>query len=395
MGTKYKRVQDVEEKIHSAKLPYNAWKVFFLIDGEVGVEKIAEFLEEENSVVEKSLQKLTTEGLVEVTGGEEEVVPEAVELPDQVDEPAIEESEEVEIPEQVEEPESKVEAEVELELEPEPEPESEVEAETEEALDLSIDEELTETVDEPVSEEELAEDEPDLTDDLISVVEDEEEVVEEIESTEDDTLADVSLDNLDLEDTVEMESAPEMDVEVESDEDETLEIDLPEDVEEKVEEDLEGTDLDIDFSSEEPTQEVVEEAPQPEVVEPKEPTAEEAADMKTILVVDDSIVIRKMVEIALEDENYKIETAVSGKDGLTILDDKNPNLMILDLMLPDINGIDLLKTVKASKGIPVIMLSGKDSPQMVEKARSEGADAFLPKPFKDDELVAKIHELLS
>ena len=63
--------------------------------------------------------------------------------------------------------------------------------------------------------------------------------------------------------------------------------------------------------------------------------------------------------------------------------------------MPGKSGIDLLKTVKASKGIPVIMLSGKDSPQMVEKARSEGADAFLPKPFKDDELVAKIRELLS
>ena len=251
-----------------------------------------------------------------------------------------------------------------------------------------------ETVDEPISEEELAEDEPDLTDDLISVVEDKEEP-QEMESTEEDTLADISLDNLDLEDTVEMEGAPELDLEVETDEDETLEIDLSEDVEDKAEEDIEGTDLDIDFSSEETVEEVVEEAPQPEVVEPEEPTAEESADMKTILVVDDSIVIRKMVEIALEDENYKIETAVSGKDGLAILDDKNPNLMILDLMLPDINGIDLLKTVKASKGIPVIMLSGKDSPQMVEKARSEGADAFLPKPFKDDELVAKIRELLS
>ena len=77
-------------------------------------------------------------------------------------------------------------------------------------------------------------------------------------------------------------------------------------------------------------------------------------------MIDDSLVIRKMVEIALEDEDYNISTAVSGKEGLDSLDKINPDLVILDMMLPDINGIEILKTIKASKGIPVIMLSGKD-----------------------------------
>lgn len=300
------------------------------------------------------------------------------------------------------------EPEVEEEFEVEEQPEFEYQSEADESLELDLDEEITEIEEEPVSQVELTENEADLTDDLISVVEDEEEVEEE-PVVEDETVTDFSLDNLDLEDTLEMEAetdtAVEEDIEVDTGiedeieagsdetEEETLEIDL-QDMENK-EEENEGIDLNIDFADEEPAAEaVVEEQPQPEEAKPEEPSPEELADMKTILVVDDSIVIRKMVEIALEDENYKIETAVSGKDGLAILDEKNPSLMILDLMLPDINGIDLLKTVKASKGIPVIMLSGKDSPQMVEKARSEGADAFLPKPFKDDELVSKIRELL-
>jgi len=379
VGTKYKRVKNVEEKIHSAKLPYNAWKVFFLIDGSIGSEQIAEYLGEDIQVVDESLQRLIAEGLVEEEGAQKKKEPEAFEMQEEVQEPEFEDTEEIEEPELTEEPE--------FELQPESEPE------LDESLDLDLDEELSEVEDEPVSEEELAEDESDLTDDLISVVEDEEET-EEVEVSEEDTLTDFSLDNLDLEATAEMEAAPEVEVESETVEEETLEIDL-QDMEGKEEEDLEGTDLNIDFADEEQAEVAVEEKLQPKAAEPEEIPAKELADMKTILVVDDSIVIRKMVEIALEDENYKIETAVSGKDGLAILDDKNPNLMILDLMLPDINGIDLLKTVKASKGIPVIMLSGKDSPQMVEKARSEGADAFLPKPFKDDELVAKIRELLS
>ncbi|RMH65153.1 MAG: response regulator [Calditrichaeota bacterium] len=135
----------------------------------------------------------------------------------------------------------------------------------------------------------------------------------------------------------------------------------------------------------------------PEPVAPavEAPAAEPAdtGDHKKILVIDDSLVIRKMVEIALEDEDYIIETAVSGKEGISKLDSVNPALVILDMMLPDINGIEILKTIKASKGIPVIMLSGKDSPQMVENAKKEGAEEFLPKPFKDDDLVEKVKAL--
>jgi len=157
------------------------------------------------------------------------------------------------------------------------------------------------------------------------------------------------------------------------------------------ESEMEG--LDVDFAAE--TAE-----PMPETFEPVQASTEipqppKGPSRKTILVVDDSIVIRKMVEIALEDENFNIDTAVSGKEGLSKIDRINPDLVILDLMLPDINGIDILKTVKASRGIPVIMLSGKDSPQMVEKAKVSGADAFLPKPFKDDELIEKIKSLLN
>jgi CheY-like chemotaxis protein len=168
-----------------------------------------------------------------------------------------------------------------------------------------------------------------------------------------------------------------------------LALNLPEETAvSAAESEMEG--LDIDFTAE---------AEAPAVQAPPAPTiqsqAKKGPSRKTILVVDDSIVIRKMVEIALENESYNIDTAVSGKEGLAKIDRINPDLVILDLMLPDINGIDILKTVKASRGIPVIMLSGKDSPQMVEKAKASGADAFLPKPFKDDELIDKIKTLLS
>ena len=101
-----------------------------------------------------------------------------------------------------------------------------------------------------------------------------------------------------------------------------------------------------------------------------------------------------MIEIALEDEDYNIVTAISGKEGLEMIEKEKPNLVILDMMLPDMNGIEVLKTIKTEKKLPVIMLSGKDSPQLIETAKEVGVDDFLPKPFRDEELVEKVKTLI-
>jgi len=101
-----------------------------------------------------------------------------------------------------------------------------------------------------------------------------------------------------------------------------------------------------------------------------------------------------MIEIALEEEDYRILTATSGKEGMETIEKESPNLIILDMVLPDMNGIDVLKKVKKAKKTPVIMLSGKDAPQLIESAKEVGVDDFLPKPFRDEELVEKVKSLL-
>ena len=169
-------------------------------------------------------------------------------------------------------------------------------------------------------------------------------------------------------------------------EEEKIEINIPEE-----DDSSDETEFSFNLTGEEKTEDKVPEKPP---VDESQDDSPDKSGYKKILVIDDSLVIRKMVEIALEEEEFIIETAVSGKDGLEVMDQTNPDLVILDMMLPDINGIEILKTIKASKGIPVIMLSGKDSPQMIETAKNEGAAEFLPKPFKDDELVEKIKKLI-
>lgn len=142
--------------------------------------------------------------------------------------------------------------------------------------------------------------------------------------------------------------------------------------------------------------EEIEEEPQ----EPSTPSKEVHVDVaqKTILVVDDSVVIRKMVEIALEnEESYQVVAIGSGKEALEYLDANKPDIIILDIMLPDVNGLDILKAIKANEGIkdiPVLMLSAKDTPRETSRAKELGADDFIPKPFKDEELIGKIKELI-
>jgi DNA-binding response OmpR family regulator len=159
-------------------------------------------------------------------------------------------------------------------------------------------------------------------------------------------------------------------------------------------------DDEFNLSLDEPEVSTVDQ-PQAEVAAEQSSEAESADEeiisdntKKTIMVIDDSIVIRKMIEIALEEEDYNIITAISGKEGLETIEKESPNLVILDMMLPDMNGIEVLKTIKTEKKLPVIMLSGKDSPQLIETAKEVGVDDFLPKPFRDEELVEKVKTLI-
>jgi CheY-like chemotaxis protein len=333
----YKRADNIDELIHSVKLPYLAWKVLFLIGEQMETKKISEILEESEKDVADALSLLENEKLI---------ITEAVEEAAQA-EPVAEE---------------KPEAPEEIKTEEEP---------------PAISEEITETAEETVLEEDEAaelitdiEDEsPDVSEaDLLSSEAEEpaaEEKKEEAPEIKIDGEEESLLEEAEPEKTE--EEAPQVEQEVKEEEDETI-------------------DLGIDFSAQE------EEKPAAPPVEEEKPQPK--SGQTTILVIDDSIVIRKMVEIALEDANFHIESAVNGKSGLEMVDKVDPKLVIVDLMLPDINGIDILKTIKASKGVPVIMLSGKDTPQMIEKAKAEGADEFLPKPFKDEELVEKINTLL-
>jgi len=138
----------------------------------------------------------------------------------------------------------------------------------------------------------------------------------------------------------------------------------------------------------------------PKTVPPVDKTtpAVTASGKQSLLVIDDSVVIQKMVEIALENEPYHIVAAMKGEDALRLLKESKPGLILLDIMLPDMSGLDVMKSIKALGGayqnIPIIMLSGKDSPQDKDAALSNGANGFLTKPFHDEDLISKVKEFM-
>jgi len=110
----------------------------------------------------------------------------------------------------------------------------------------------------------------------------------------------------------------------------------------------------------------------------------------TILVIDDEVQIRRLLEISLSSHNYNTLFAENGKDGLIAAATYNPSLIILDLGLPDIDGLELLLKLREWFTKPVIVLTVRNAEEDIITALDRGANDFLTKPFRSGELIARI-----
>ena len=110
--------------------------------------------------------------------------------------------------------------------------------------------------------------------------------------------------------------------------------------------------------------------------------------MKKILVVEDDNTIHKIIEDILKKEHYIVISAYSGTEAISIIENNNIDLILLDLMLPGINGEDIVK--KVNKTIPIIVISAKTSSVDKAKVLLDGANDYITKPFEKIELLARI-----
>lgn len=123
-------------------------------------------------------------------------------------------------------------------------------------------------------------------------------------------------------------------------------------------------------------------------------TASRNANRPRILVVDDDIALAEMLELVLAREGFDTNSVSNGSQALASFRRYQPDLVLLDLMLPGRNGIDLCRDIRAESGVPIIMLTAKSDTADVVQGLEVGADDYVSKPFKVRELMARIRARL-
>ena len=123
----------------------------------------------------------------------------------------------------------------------------------------------------------------------------------------------------------------------------------------------------------------------------------EARKGPVVLIVDDDDRVREYVRVNLELEGYTVREAGSAEEGMRVLDDASPDLILLDVKMPEVDGWEMLRRVQQRHGvgaIPVVMFSGKVNEQSAAEATALGAQGFVGKPFDPQQLIEQAKQLL-
>jgi two-component system KDP operon response regulator KdpE len=113
--------------------------------------------------------------------------------------------------------------------------------------------------------------------------------------------------------------------------------------------------------------------------------------MKSVaLIIDDEVQIRRLLRVVLEGENYQVHEAETGQQGLMEIATRKPDVILLDLGLPDLEGLEVLKRLREWSEAPVIVLTVRDDVQEKVSALDSGADDYVTKPFSTPELLARL-----
>lgn len=115
--------------------------------------------------------------------------------------------------------------------------------------------------------------------------------------------------------------------------------------------------------------------------------------MKNILIVEDELNFAKFVELELRHEQYNVTAVYDGKEGLRVALEQDFDIILLDIMLPGLNGFEVCQGIRKHKSTPIIMLTARDSVMDRVSGLDQGADDYLSKPFAIEELLARIRAI--
>ena len=119
-------------------------------------------------------------------------------------------------------------------------------------------------------------------------------------------------------------------------------------------------------------------------------------DKKTILVVEDELGIRELLKFILEKAGYRVLVADDGLKAVICIQEKSPDMILLDVMLPGIDGIEVCRQVRSDPEvahIPILMLTAKDTPASLETGLKQGADDYMIKPFEPEKVKSRVAAL--
>jgi len=119
-----------------------------------------------------------------------------------------------------------------------------------------------------------------------------------------------------------------------------------------------------------------------------------AAQAQSVLVVEDEASIASFVALYLKNAGYSVRTVATGGDALVQAESERPDLIVLDLMLPDVDGIEVCRRIRKTSDVPILMLTARDEDVDKIIGLEVGADDYLTKPFNPRELVARIRSIL-
>jgi DNA-binding response OmpR family regulator len=119
----------------------------------------------------------------------------------------------------------------------------------------------------------------------------------------------------------------------------------------------------------------------------------EVAVLTKVLVIDDDKEMTELLKVILEPNNFDVIAANSGQEGIVLIREQNPDVVVLDLLMPDMDGWQVCKEIRSFSQVPILVLSAISKPGMVARALDEGADDFLLKPMPGGVLTAHIKKL--
>jgi CheY-like chemotaxis protein len=121
------------------------------------------------------------------------------------------------------------------------------------------------------------------------------------------------------------------------------------------------------------------------------------AGKKKVLIVEDEVMLEELIRKRLEFEGYEVISACDGKEGLLKALSDKPDLIMADLMMPEMDGSEMIRIIRGNsdlKDIPIIVISARGGKADIEKAKAEGANEYFVKPFLSDNLLSTLREYL-